>query len=310
MAIIMTILTVLAACNTPGKDASNLPEGAVAVVNDTIISQDEFDKMVALQKLSYEAQLGAGVLNEVVDGITLLDLLKANILEQMVMDEIIIQEALKQDFEVTEDEVESNYETFVEMLGEDTEFLETLEQNGLDEQFIKDIIIRKSLITEYYANDYFYSIEISEEQAFEFYEVNLEQYREEQLRASHILVSDYDLAEELLERIKSGEEFADLAKEYGEDGTSEAGGDLGYFGRGSMVPEFEEPVFNLEVGEVSDIIESRFGYHLVVLEDKIVEEDSFEEIMDFVKDDLRSIEFEKHLEELWENADITKNTNL
>ena len=309
IAIIMVMITVLAAC-TSEKASAKLPDGAIAVVNNTVISIDEFNKMVALQKLSYEAQLGPGILNEVVDGVTLLDLLKQNVLDQMIMDELVIQQAVKKNVEITEEEVENSYKTFLSMLGEDEDFLQVLQENGLDEDFIKNVIIRKSLITEFYANEYFYSIEVSEEDAREHYESNIELYKNEQVRARHILISDEELAKELLERLKNGEDFAALAKQYGEDGTKEVGGDLDYFSRGRMVPEFEEPVFKLEVGQLSDIIQSRFGYHLVLLEDRIVDEIPFEEEKQYIMDELRSIAFEKHLQELQENSKIIKSEKL
>lgn len=310
MAVIMIVLTVLAACSIPGKSTAKLPEGAIAVVNDSIITIDEFNKMVALQKLSYESQLGPGILNEVVDGMTLLDLLKQNVLDQMIIDEIIIQEAKKLNMEVTEEAVEQNYQMFLASLGEDREFLTILEENGWDEEFTKNVVLRKSLITEMYANEYFYKIDISDETARQYYEANIELFRNEQVRARHILVPELELAEELLQRVRSGEDFATLAKEYGTDGTKDLGGDLDYFGRGRMVPEFEEPVFALEVGEVSDVIESRHGYHIVLLEDRIVDDIDFESEKEYIINDLRAIEFEKHLEELEDNSVIVKSEKL
>ncbi|MBU1019437.1 MAG: protein translocase subunit SecF [Patescibacteria group bacterium] len=105
---------------------------------------------------------------------------------------------------------------------------------------------------------------------------------DKEVKASHILigwnesalVSDRTkkeakaLAEEVLEKAKSGEDFATLAEEYSEDlGTATAGGDLGFFGPGEMVPEFEEAAFNLEIGKTSEIVETKFGYHIIQVTD-------------------------------------------
>ena len=104
--------------------------------------------------------------------------------------------------------------------------------------------------------------------------------KEEQRRASHILVqvaADADQATreaarkkaaELLQRARAGEDFAKLAKEYSDDPASAAkGGDLGFFGKGVMVPAFEEAVYGLEKGQLSDLVESPFGYHIIKLTD-------------------------------------------
>ncbi|PLX28577.1 hypothetical protein C0581_01570 [Candidatus Parcubacteria bacterium] len=87
-------------------------------------------------------------------------------------------------------------------------------------------------------------------------------------------------AEEVLERIKNGEEFETLAAEFGSDGTKEVGGDLGWFGKGAMVPEFEAAAFALEAGELSEeLVETQFGYHIVRTDDKrtVTDEETGEE---------------------------------
>lgn len=106
----------------------------------------------------------------------------------------------------------------------------------------------------------------------------LSQYNEEEVRARHILfmVEEGDdesavksRAEEVLQRIKAGEDFAVLAQEFGSDSTKDEGGDLGWFGRGMMVPEFEEAVFALESGQLADEpVRTQFGFHLVKLDEK------------------------------------------
>lgn len=78
-------------------------------------------------------------------------------------------------------------------------------------------------------------------------------------------------AEEVLKRVRAGEDFAKLAKEFSSDGSKDKGGDLGWFGRGQMVPEFEEAAFKLKPGEVSDVVQSKFGYHIIKLDDRKTE---------------------------------------
>lgn len=120
--------------------------------------------------------------------------------------------------------------------------------------------------------------EISDEQLAEFYAT---ERPGEQVRARHILVlfpeqstpQDRDsvqaLAEELRDRARAGEDFSQLAETYSDDtGSAQRGGDLNWFSRGTMVPPFEEAAFALEPGEVSDVVESQYGLHVIKLDDR------------------------------------------
>jgi peptidyl-prolyl cis-trans isomerase C len=84
-------------------------------------------------------------------------------------------------------------------------------------------------------------------------------------RASHILVKDRNLAQELLKRIKQGGNFESLAREYSTCPSKSSGGDLGWFGPGKMVPAFESACKGIGVGSLSDVVQTQFGYHLIKL---------------------------------------------
>ena len=83
------------------------------------------------------------------------------------------------------------------------------------------------------------------------------------IRCAHILVRQESLAKEILDKLAKGESFAKLAEQYSIDGTRKRGGDLGEFGRGVMVREFEQAAFALEKGQVSGIVKTQFGYHMI-----------------------------------------------
>ncbi len=142
------------------------------------------------------------------------------------------------------------------------------------------------------------TVEVTDEQVREFYEDRLSEFtEEEQRRASHILIlvdeetddaSAREKTEGLLERIKSGEDFSKLAKEFSQDpGSAELGGDLDFFGKGVMDEAFEESVFSLDKGEVSEPVKSSFGYHLIKLTDiRGGKVKPFEDVSDQIKEEI------------------------
>lgn len=92
---------------------------------------------------------------------------------------------------------------------------------------------------------------------------------EEEVRARHILVDSEQRAKEVFEKIAHGEDFGRMAKEHSKDpGSKDDGGDLGYFSRGQMVPQFEEAAFKLKKGDISSPVQTKFGWHLIKVEDR------------------------------------------
>lgn len=122
------------------------------------------------------------------------------------------------------------------------------------------------------------SVEVTEAEIARYYEQHLEEYKKPpQCKLKYVKLplepspADRKAAEErineIYEMLQQGEKFEDLAMEYSEDPSAERGGDLGFFGRGRMVPEFEEAAFALNVGEISEPIKSRFGWHIIKVTD-------------------------------------------
>ncbi len=129
-------------------------------------------------------------------------------------------------------------------------------------------------------NDFTNGIVINDEEVESFYEENMDLYQQErQVKARHILFKlDSEATEEeeekvraralaVLEKARAGEDFADLAKEYSEGPTNEKGGDLGYFSPGEMVQPFDDAAFEMEKGEISDLVKTQYGYHIIKVED-------------------------------------------
>jgi len=148
--------------------------------------------------------------------------------------------------------------------------------------------MKDNFISQYVIKTVLNSVTVSEEEVRDFFETNKNAFGEnESVSASHILVGDLSKAENLYEKIQNGEDFATLAKENSTCPSSANGGDLGYFGRGQMVKEFEDMAFSLEVGAVSKPVKTQFGYHLILLNDKKSDKaKNFEDIKDELKESL------------------------
>lgn len=115
------------------------------------------------------------------------------------------------------------------------------------------------------------SVTVTDEDVAAQYNENSDAYSTSEVRASHILVEDEAVAEDLLKRLKENpDDFAQLAKDLSKDtATASKEGDLGFFGRGRMVPDFEKAVFALkEPGDISEVVKSPFGYHIIMLTER------------------------------------------
>ena len=160
---------------------------------------------------------------------------RKELLESMIIREIVYQDAQKQGIE------------------QSPEFTERL--NEVKKKLLVEMDLKKKLDAE---------IKLPDEELKKVYEQYKEKFKTgEQIRASHILVKDEKTALEVQAQLKKGTPFADLAKKYSTDSTATKGGDLGWFDRGKMVPEFDATAFALKDGETSGIVKTNFGYHII-----------------------------------------------
>ncbi|WP_017728683.1 peptidylprolyl isomerase [Halalkalibacterium ligniniphilum] len=240
-------MALLAACN---NDQATNNDEAVVEVDGYAITEAEFVDTL-------KERNGAAVLQELVQ----LHLLQEAANELDITQEEIDEELnrYKTQFGVEEDE------ELLEFL--DTQFGITVE--NLDE-FIDQYVIPPLALDKLSTQ----GVEVTEEQKQQYFEENKESLVE--LETSHILVEDEETAQEVLEKLEAGEDFAGLAEEYSTDpGSAANGGSLGFNARGVMVEEFDEAAFNLEIGEISEPVQSQFGYHIIKVTDK---KDTYEEL--------------------------------
>lgn len=132
------------------------------------------------------------------------------------------------------------------------------------EEARKEIIIKAYLRKE--IED---AVRVSDEDAKKYYEANKDKFKEpEKVNISHILVENEAEAKDILSKLKGGADFAALAKEKSKDASKDRGGELGLIAKGQTVPEFEQAAFALQPGQISDVIKTQFGYHIIKVTEK------------------------------------------
>jgi len=211
-------------------------------------------------------------------------------LRDLILQKIMVQKAIEDGLDKDE-EVQKKIEVLV---GE-------VKKRVLMEALIKQEILDKVVVTDKEAKTY--------------YDEHKEEFEEKgRAHARHILVATEEEAQEVRNQVDEGADFAELATEKSTDkGTAEKGGDLGYFERGKMLAEFEEVCFSMEIGAISDPVKTKFGYHIIKLEDrKEASVKEFYEVSDEIKKKLLSAkqreEHQKWIIQLEKGAKIRMET--
>jgi foldase protein PrsA len=226
---------------------------------------------------------------------TMLDYNGEEVINLLIFERLIELEANRKNLNVTDKEIN---EELVRMKGtttSDEEFEMMLAQNGMSEEDLLEQMETQLTLRKLFEEN----VQITKEDLKNYYDENKELYiEEENIRASHILVDSKKEAENILELLKQGKEFAELAQMHSTDGSKDQGGDLGFFERGMMTPPFEEAAFALDVGELSGVVESEHGFHIIKLTDKKEETiHSFEDIKDDIRNQLFDMEISNQLPE-------------
>ncbi|MBD2861417.1 foldase protein PrsA [Paenibacillus oceani] len=212
----------------------------------------------------------------------------SQILDSMITEELIKQEAEKAGFKVTDADLEQELASFKKGFSSDEEFNMLLMQSGMTLDEVKNkfmpmqVRLRKILGPQ---------ITITDDDMKKYYEENKEMMATpEQVKASHILVATKEESEAILAQLKGGADFATLAKEKSTDpGSKEQGGDLDYFGKGMMVKEFEDAAFSLPVGELSNVVQTSHGFHIIKVTDKkAATTPTYDQKKDDIKEELTS----------------------
>lgn len=163
---------------------------------------------------------------------------------------------------------------------------------------------KKIIIARLIEKDVENKVKVSDEEARKYYDEHSEEFMlPERWRASHILVDTPEEASAIKQKLGQGASFEDIAKEKSKDATAKIGGDVGYFSKGQLIPEFEEECYKLKVGEVGDVVKTQFGYHIIKLTDKKNPEvQEFSAVKDMIKRELIRNKKKELLEKMMTDA--------
>jgi len=279
----------------------------IAIVNDDQILKEDFNIQVEQVKKTLEAN---GMSFTGKEGEKNLARIKETVLESMINDQLSLQQAAKENITVTDEELNNSVKELETYYGGKEALDKYLTEQGMDraqfEALLRDQMIISKLYEEITAN-----VTVTDEEVKKYFEENqsLFELSSPEIRASHILVDTEEEARKILNELKNGADFAELAKKYSKDPSKENGGDLGFFGKNVMVEEFEKAAFDLEVGEISEPVKTDYGYHIIKVTDKRTEL-TFDDVKDYIKSNLemqkKDEEFNKNLTEWQKHSKIEK----
>ena len=202
-----------------------------------------------------------------------LESIRKDTVSRLVETAIIRKEAKRLDVYLDEEELNQGYDELIKSQGGEQTFVEVLDKYyGISKEAFKNDIYKDRLIRQKLMEKYQTDESLSEEARKQ--------------------------AEEILAKAKAGEDFATLAKTYSQDSTASEGGDLGLFEKGKMLPEFENVAFAMKVGEISDLVRTIYGYHIIKVTEIKGEQVRSSHIL------IKTVDFQTWLDEAVENASV------
>lgn len=300
--VAVALVAMLAFSATGCKKAK---EGVAAEVNGEPILLKTLDKEFAQYKEQYP-QLFEGK-----DATQRENEYRRRILDSLIDDELMRQAAEEQGIAVTEEDITKQIDQLKAGFGDEEKFEQAITSAGMTIDQLKDQI-REQMLTQKIIESLDSGDKITEDQIKAYYEKNKEQFLiPASKRASHILfkLEDEEGARAVLKRIKQGEDFAKLAKEYSTDkDTAAKGGDLG-FPQTSFSQDFKQALDKLKIGEVSDLVKSPLGWHIIkATEEREGRQQTLDEVKERIEQILtqqrRANSYQDYLKELREKADI------
>ena len=259
--------------DSSAENAKSSPGDPAAKVGTTTITRGELERALNVLVAQNRIQLGASpeALKEA----------QKAALDQLIFAELIYQEGLKTPPADLEKQIDFKMSQNKGKFESPAKYEEALKSSGVTEKDLTEITKKDIVISNYIESKIAPTVSVSDEEIKSFYNENRDRLGEEpQVKASHILIGvessaspetkakAKEKAEAILKELKGGKDFAEAAKTSSTCPSKEQGGDLGFFGKGQMVPEFEQAAFALKPGELSGVVETQFGYHIIKVTDK------------------------------------------
>ncbi len=249
------------------------PNDPVAKVETTPITRGELDRAMAV--LTAQNRIQPGTTPEAAKKA------QSAALDQLIFAELMYQQGIKNPPADLDKQVDFKMAQNKGKFPSATQFEEALKSSGVTEKDLVEITKKDIVISNYIETTIVPTIVVSEEEIKTFYNENREKLAEApQVRASHILIGvdtaatpetklkAKEKAEAILKELIAGKDFAEAARTNSTCPSKDQGGDLGLFAKGQMVPEFEQAAFALKPGEMSGVVETQFGYHIIKLTEK------------------------------------------
>ena len=284
--ILISILTS-PACSKP----------IVAEVNGLKIKNDDVINMVKIERAKFDPILLKSATNQ--------KAFKQSVVEGLIQEAILLNEAKRRGIRISTNELEKHIENPPDQ--------ETFNKLGIDKRIWKDKQRKRLIIQKLITDEVIEKIPISPEEVKSYYRTHRKEFHKPaQFRARQIVVDNKELADEILKRIKKGENFEDLAQKYSLSPDRKQGGDLGFFNASTFPKVFSEICSQLRIGDISDVVATDYGYQIFqLLEKRKSRQLSFEEVEEDIKNILREKEREKAFEEwfkvLRDNAQVVIN---
>lgn len=331
---IVMVLTLLVAFPVAAQDNGAESESAeqqqpeiAAVVNGEEVSMQELDQFSGTQNLIMSLYRSnpdfTQVLLQTEAGQNVIREFQKAKLDELITQKLLSQEAKEREISLSEEEENEIFNQQLEGIKQqnnyedDAQLEEALKQQGIEsieaykERFFE--VNRDNLLVNKLQRNITGDVEVTEEEMESYYENNKSNFEvQEQVEARHILLEDKETAEEVLAKVEDGGDFNELAKEYSTGPSAEDGGKLGFVSRDQNIAEkFKEALFSLKVGNISPVVETQYGFHIIKATDrKEAGVKSYEEVKDQIEQQLRNqkgqSKWDQFVRQLRDEAQIEK----
>lgn len=273
---------------TPAKPVPQQLPTVLAKVNGESIEASEFQQTIH----QLEQRAGQPIPADQRDAVY------RDVLDQLIGFHLLIQESASRKMAATEAEVSSQVDELKKRFPDAEAFDKKLAEQKLTLDQLRTQISQRLSVSKLLEAEVSPKLAVQPKDISDFYEANMQQFlQEEALRVSHVLIRVQEgadqaakdkakaEAEDLLKQAKAGVDFAKLAREHSQDpGSAQKGGELPFFSKGEMVPPFETAAFALKPGEISNLVETEYGYHIIKLhERRPARQMAIEEVSDKIK---------------------------